>query len=129
MVHAERALTTLDIEMRLDHDEDDQSSSKNSSYLNGDEGSSSHGTSTGSRSGATDEDVESIKNHLTKRESEAVFRLRITVLVVLVLGRSQRATKRKKSRRLCVGWVRSWVFLCFCVCSFCLDIQPRWEFP
>jgi hypothetical protein len=127
MVHPERSLTTNDIEIRLDHDEDDQSSSKNSSCLNGDEGSSSHGASAGSTSGGTDEDVESIKNQLTKRETEAVFCLRITVLMALVLGTPKK--EKKKSRLYCFDGVRSRPFFCGFVYSFCLDIQPRWEFP
>ena len=34
----------------------------------------------------TEEDMESIKNHLTKRETAAVFRLRVMVVLVLVLA-------------------------------------------
>jgi hypothetical protein len=131
MVTPERALTTNDIEMRLEdkkhdinNDDDDHSSSKNSSHLNGEEGSSSNGTSGGSRSG-TDDDVESIKNHLTKRETEAVFRLRIAVLLVLVLGTSQ--NEKGNEKRVMSLSLRSWT--CLCVCSFCVDIQPRWECP
>ncbi len=65
-------------------DVDDASSAAGDSSGNVDASKSNLSTTDTNQSGTTDDEIQNIKNALTKRESQQVFRLRLLVMLILI---------------------------------------------
>lgn len=74
----------LDNVDKVCNDIDDRSSAAASSSVNNQASLTNESTTETNQTGTTDEDFQSIKDALTRRESQQVFRLRILVIVILI---------------------------------------------